>query len=108
MKFPRLYLGIVTLFSIPFIGYGKTVNAPKDFKGVVSLLTDIIGTLVILTFALTFLAFMWGIIKSWVMHGEDPSSIESGRNIVVTSVIALVIMVSIWGILTMLKRSLFG
>ncbi len=95
------------LLVAPLLTSAATVSAPRDFKGFVAIITDIIGTLVIVVFALTFLAFMWGVIKTWILHGDDPESIESGKKVLFTAIIALVIMISIWGILSMLQASLF-
>lgn len=105
MKKIQLYL--IPLL-MPFLTYGATVSAPKDFKGLVATITSIIGTLVLLIFALTFLVFMWGVIKGWVINGGDSDGVETGKNVVLTSIIALVVMSSIWGILRLLQMSLFG
>jgi hypothetical protein len=102
----KILISLVSLVA-PFITYGASVSAPRDFKGLVAIFTDIIGTLVILTFALTFLAFMWGVVKGWIIHGGESDGIETGKNVVLTSIIALVVMSSIWGILRLLQSSLF-
>ncbi len=94
--------------TLPTMVYGASVTAPKNFKGFVAIITDIIGTLIVLIFALTFLAFMWGLIKSWIIGGGDIEKVDEGRKILITGIIALVIMSSIWGILYMLQASLFG
>lgn len=90
----------------PYVALGAP--APTDFKGFVALITNFIGVLVILVFTLTFIAFIWGLIKGWIINVGDAEGIQSGKNVVVVGVIALTIMVSIWGILAMLKLSLFG
>ncbi len=105
MKKIKLYL---TPLLIPFFTYGASVSTPKDFKGLVGTITNIIGTLVLLIFALTFLVFMWGVIKGWVINGGDADGVETGKNVVLTSIIALVVMSSIWGILHLLQMSIFG
>lgn len=102
----KLLIFLIPLIT-PLLTNAATVSAPRDFKGFVAIITNLIGTLVIVVFALTFLAFMWGVIKTWIFHGDDPESIESGKKVLFTAIIALVIMVSIWGILSMLQFSLF-
>lgn len=91
----------------PLMTHGANVSAPRDFKGLVALITSIIGNLILLIFALTFLAFLWGVVKGWIIHGGDTDGVESGKNVVMTAIIALVVMSSIWGILHLLQRSLF-
>lgn len=83
-------------------------SAPKNFKGFVDILLGIMQTLVVLIFALTFLAIMWSVVKGWIIHGGDAESIESGKNVVFVGVVSLVIMSSIWGILYLLRSSIFG
>ncbi len=84
------------------------IAEPKNFKSLVNLFIGIIDQLIILVFALTFLAFMWGIIKGWIIHGGDAEGVESGKKVVFVGIIVLVIMVSVWGILNLLKSSIFG
>ncbi len=99
---------VSALMFIPFYVFAAPISAPRDFKGFVGIITNIIGTLILLIFALTFLAFMWGVIKSWIIGGGDTESVEKGKSVVLTGIIVLAIMSAIWGILYMLKSSLFG
>lgn len=96
------------LALVPFLVHGANVSAPRDFKGLVALITNIMGNLVLLIFALTFLAFLWGVVKGWIINGGDTDGVESGKNVVMTSIIALVVMSSIWGILHLLQMSFFN
>ena len=95
------------LIVLPLLSDAQAVRAPRDFKGFVQILTDIMETLVILIFALTFIVFTWGLIKSWIIKGGDSEGVEEGKKIVLTGVIVLVIMTAFWGILNLLKSSLF-
>ncbi|MCF7815574.1 MAG: hypothetical protein K9M10_02350 [Candidatus Pacebacteria bacterium] len=97
-----------TLMLLPFGVFAASVKAPRDFKGLVGVVTDLISTIIVLIFALTFLVFMWGIIKNWVIKRGEAEAVESGKKIVVTGIIALVVMSSIWGILYLLQSSFFG
>lgn len=97
---------LITTLCAPYIVLGA--SAPTDFKGFVTLITDFIGVLVILVFALTFIAFIWGIVKGWIFNSGEAEGIQSGKEVVIAGVIAFTIMVSIWGILAMLKASIFG
>ncbi len=88
-------------------GGPSNVTAPTNFKSLVALITGILKTLVILVFALTFLVFMWGIIKGWIIGGDSAEGVESGKKVMTTGIIVLVIMVSVWGILSLLQSSFF-
>jgi hypothetical protein len=82
--------------------------APTDFQSLVSMFTDLIGILVIVVFGLTFVVFIWGIIKSWIINGGEAEGIKEGKHIVVVGIIAFVIMFSIWGILALLQTVFTG
>jgi uncharacterized membrane protein YdbT with pleckstrin-like domain len=99
---------ILTLISLlPHMSFAQ-VFAPVDFKTFVALITNLIGILITFIFALTFLVFVWGVVKSWILKGGDTEGVESGKKLVFTGIIVLVIMCTIWGILQILKSSLFG
>jgi len=103
-KIQYLFLAFV---SMPLVSHGAG-GAPSDFKGLVGIIVDIMGTLVYLVFALTFIVLIWGIIKGWIIGGGDAENVESGKKVVYTGIIALVVMSSVWGILYLLQSSLFG
>jgi hypothetical protein len=96
------------LTLVPTLALGATVGAPSDFKGLVDILLGIMQTLVLLVFGLTFLTIIWSVVKGWIIHGGDAEGVESGKNVVLVGIIALVVMTSIWGILYLLKSSIFG
>ncbi len=102
----RLLYTALILGTLPTITLAA-VSAPRDFKGLVAIVTNLISTLIVFIFALTFLVFMWGVIKSWIIGGGDTEGVESGKKVVVTGIIALVVMSSIWGILYLLQTSFF-
>ncbi len=109
-RFPTATILLYSVFLLlyPFISQAATVAPPRDFRGLVSIITNIISTLIIVIFALTFLAFVWGIIKGWIIQGGDPEGVESGKKVVVAGIVAFVVMCSLWGILYLLQNSLFG
>jgi hypothetical protein len=72
------------------------------FADVVYNLIWYINTFVIpLIFLLAFVAFLWGIF----LYMFYQQSIEEARNIILHGVVVLAIMVSIWGILAVLRNS---
>ena len=100
-----LYLAAAIPFSVSAAG---AVSTPTNFKSFVALITGIIGKLILFIFALTFLAFMWGVIKGWVIQGGNEEGIQRGKKVVLAGIVGFVIMVSIWGILRLLQSSLLG
>lgn len=101
-------VAVGAVVCLPLVMQAATVSKPTNLKSLVAIIIDIIRTLTLLVFALTFLAVMWGVIKGWVIQGGDAEGVESGKKVVLVGVIALVIMSSIWGILELLDAGLFG
>lgn len=106
-KIRNLTTSLIVL-ATPFVTAAATIAPPRDFKGLVGIITNIIGIMVSVIFALTFLVFMWGTIKHWIIGGGDVEGVESGKKIVVTGIFVMVVMFAIWGILYVLQISLFG
>ena len=100
----RIYPFLLAAALTPIL----TFAAVSDFKSLVTLFIEIIGKFVILIFALTFLVIVWGVIKAWIIGGDNVENVASGKKIVMTGILVLVIMSAVWGIVRLLKSSIFG
>jgi hypothetical protein len=85
-----------------------TAAAPTDFKGLLGIFNEIIGVLVGFVFTFTVFVIIWGIMQAWILNPGDERAVEKGKRIALIGIIALAIMLSIWGILSILRYSLFG
>ena len=83
-------------------------KAPTSFSGLVKFVVDFINILIPAIFGLVFVYVIWKIIDAWIIHGDDPKKIEEGKRLVTVAVIVFVIMVSTWGIVSLIKQSIFG
>ncbi len=81
-------------------------RTPTSFADLVSMLIGFIGMLVPVLFALTVLFLSWSLIKAWVINGGDEGSVEEGKQVAIAGVVALVVMVGVWGIVAILQSSL--
>jgi hypothetical protein len=70
-----------------------------------SILTFINSYLVPLIFALALLFFLWGVLKAFVIKGDEDSRSE-GKQYMVWAIVGLVVMVSLWGIVNLLSGAL--
>lgn len=102
----KLLVAIVSLL-VPGILLAQS-GAPSDFKGLVNILLNIISVLIVLVFALTFIVLAWSVVKAWIINADSEIEVEKGKRVALVGVIALVIMSGIWGILALLRTSLFG
>ena len=81
---------------------------PKNFTELVNMLIDLLGLIVPLIFAITLLFIIWKIIDAWILNAGETTKIAEGKQTALIGVLVLVVMSGVWGILEILRRSLFG
>jgi succinate dehydrogenase hydrophobic anchor subunit len=84
------------------------MKTPTTFSELVKFVIDFINILIPAIFGLVFLYVVWKIIDAWVIHAGDDTNLEEGKRMVTTAVIVFVIMVSTWGLVALVKSTLFG
>lgn len=84
------------------------MQTPTTFKGLVELIINFINVLIPALFAVLFVFIMWKIIDSWVLNAGDERKREEGRRLVVVAVLVFVLMISAWGVVALIKQSIFG
>lgn len=78
-----------------------------DYGSLVNWIIGLINILIPAMFALVFVWIIWKIIDAWVIHAGDPGKREEGQRLAVTAVVVMVVAVSVWGIVNLLRVSLF-
>lgn len=81
---------------------------PENFSELVAVFIDLISLAIPLVFSLTLLVIIWKVVDAWVIHGGDTTRINEGKDTILIGVIALVVMSGIWGIVALLRYSIFG
>ncbi len=84
------------------------MTPPTTFAGLVNVFLDIITNLVFLLFAVTFIFFVWQMIKMWIINGGDESAVADGKQVLLATIIGLVVMSGLWGILALIRNGVFG
>ncbi len=80
---------------------------PSDFAGIVSLVTGLINLLIPAMFGVVFLFLVWKIIDAWIINAGDEKKVAEGKQYVLWAILVFVLMVSTWGIVTLLSSSFF-
>lgn len=76
---------------------------PRDFQGLIYFfIHSIIDPLVILTFSAALLYFLYGVLK-YVQHADDPKERAEGVKMMSYGIVALFVMVSVWGLVGILS-----
>ena len=97
-----LFFGVVIFFPHPALA----VLAPRNFSEFVDIIVGLIKLTVPLVAAISLVAFFWGLVKFIGAAGNE-EAIKDGKKIMIWGLIALFVMFSIWGIVSLLNGSLF-
>jgi uncharacterized membrane protein len=84
------------------------METPTTYAGFVDFILGLINIAIPALFSLVFVYFIWKIIDSWVIHAGDETKQAEGRQYAISAVVVFVVMISAWGIVAMLKQSIFG
>ena len=101
-------LTISSILLLPILVSAATPRPVTDFSSFVGLIVDILTLLITITFALTVIAVIWGVVKNWIINGGSAEGVENGKHYAVVGIIVLAIMTSVWGIVYMLRSTLMG
>lgn len=96
------------LLLLPLFVHGQAPATPTTYLEFVQLIISIINLIIPVLFGGLFIYFMWKIIDAWIIHAGDQTKRDEGKRYLSAAIIAFVIMVSAWGILALLRQSLFG
>jgi hypothetical protein len=80
---------------------------PTTFSGLVARFLEILNSFVYLIIALTFAFVVWQIISMWIIHGGDEKKVSEGKQLLLACLIGLVVMFGFWGIIQLVRSSLF-
>ena len=95
-------IAIVATFPT-FFCYGA---GGPNAQSVIEAVFRIIKLAIPLVFGLALLAFFWGLAK-FIFHAGNEDRIEEGKRIMLWGIIALFVMVSIWGLVSFMQEA-FG
>ena len=82
------------------------MTTPTTFAELVSFFLGLINQIIPVLMGIAFLFILWKLIDAWIIHADDAVKVEEGRTVAITGVIVFVLMISLWGILAVLQRSL--
>ena len=84
-----------------------TLATSPNLGHLFSFATCFIGRLVIpLIFAVAVVMFIWGVVQ-YVIHDDEEAKKDKGKQFMVWGIIALTVMISVWGLVGIVGRT-FG
>ena len=86
--------------SLPSLAFAATVGS------VLSTIKNIMDLLIPIFITLAVLYFFWGL-GQYILNSNEAEKKEEGRNIMIWGILALFVMVSVWGIIGVISNT-FG
>lgn len=99
-----IFAGVST--TLPTLAFAS--DPPTDLKSLINLVIGIINLLIPLIFTVVFVYLVWKLIETWILNPGDEQKRTEGKSYAIAAVIAIVLAVSTWGIIALLRQSLFG
>jgi hypothetical protein len=82
-------------------------STPTTYEELVNRIIELINIIVPGIFALIFVYFVWKVIDAWVINAGDETKRKEGRQYALTAFIVFIVMISVWGIVSMIRNSIF-
>lgn len=100
----RYILSVVTLLAIPT---HAAYAAPQNFKAFIDQLVELINLGTVALFSLAVVFFFWTVLMQlWGYEGDNAEQKKKIQETLFWGVIAIFVMVSIWGIISILQQTL--
>ncbi|PIQ66255.1 MAG: hypothetical protein COV96_02460 [Candidatus Zambryskibacteria bacterium CG11_big_fil_rev_8_21_14_0_20_42_18] len=99
-----LNVSIIVLLLLPTVAFAALTGV----KDLITSIQGLINPLLSLAVGLALVAFFWGLAKFIFRLGGDEKAVEDGKRIMKWGLIALFVMVSVWGIIELIQQDLLG
>ena len=108
MKKLYLTLGTVGVVALtPLLVSSAETIVETGFVALIGEILDILDLVVVLIIALALVFFLWGV-ALFVLNAGDPEGQSKGKSIMFWGLIALFVMVAVWGLVGFLQDALIG
>lgn len=95
-------LSLSALLILPVIAGAQLTNTGEFITAV----GNLVERLLIIVAGLGLLVFMWGLVK-FIYKAGDKAAVDEGKNLMKWGIIALFVMVSVWGIIHLIRAEIF-
>ena len=101
---------ILTLILLPAVTLAQTPGVGGDLTLFLSAVIGFINRILIpFALAIAFIFFIWGVVKYFVIGGDSDDGKSKGKDLIIYSVVAFVVIFSFYGLVNLLVGGLgFG
>jgi len=75
-------------------------------KDLITAVGGLINPLIVILVGVALLVFFWGLAKFIFRVGGDENAVEGGKRLMIWGLIALFVMLSVWGIIRFMQNAL--
>ena len=93
---------VIALVLAPTVAFAQLTGVKDLIIAVGGLVNPLIGVLV----GVALLVFFWGLAKFIFRLGGDEKAVEEGKEVMKWGLIALFVMISVWGIISFFQNAL--
>lgn len=97
------YIAPFAALVLPMVAFAQNTVQPSYITSVINLIGTVLNALIPILIAAALVAFFWGLVKYVWGGGENR---DAGWNIMIAGLIALFVMVSVWGIIRVAQNTL--
>ena len=94
----KIALSSAFLLALPFVSLAQFGGNTDMTSFGAQIITFINGVLVPFVFAVALLLFIYGMYLYFIQGADEPDTRDTGKTYLIWSIVALVLMVSVWGI----------
>ena len=98
----KISLILVMGLLIPGVVFAQMATA--DASGFLQFVYDVVTFIVPLLVSAAIIYFLWGVLQ-FVSSGDDETKRVEGRHLMVNGVIAIFVMVSVWGLVSLIDET---
>ncbi|MDO8569178.1 MAG: hypothetical protein Q7R89_00070 [bacterium] len=93
---------IIALLFVPVAVSAQFTGA----KGLIEAFGDLINPLIAVLVGMALVVFFWGLARFIFRVGGDEKAVEGGKKLMIWGLLALFVMLSVWGIISFMQREL--
>ena len=93
------------LFALPLLAFAQSSPTLKPLYDFVLAINGLLSLLVPILVAAALVVFFWGLVQYLLKAGGGKGA-KAGRSLMLWGLIALFVMVSVWGIISLAQRAL--
>jgi Type IV secretion system pilin len=95
-------ISITTLLLLPTVAFAQLTGV----KDLINAVGGLINPLIVVLLGAALVVFIWGLVKFIFRIGGDEKAVEAGKKLMLWGLIALFVMISVWGIIGFMQKAL--